>query len=116
MANHLRSSNRTNDCVLGQYPKTFIPLVAPESHGLGRRSIQREPNQWPLKELDLHQLVKSRKMIDPHRLLQRWKGVSDQEAWAQKANSYLDCSAWGAPPWTADQWATLRVVMEVANE
>jgi len=60
-----------------------------------------------------HQLVNGRKMVDPHRLVQRWRGVSDQEAWAQRCNSYLDCSAWGPPPWTADQWQTIRVVLEL---
>ena len=60
-----------------------------------------------------YQLVNGRKMIDPHRLVQRWRGVSDQEAWAQRCNSYLDCSAWGPPPWTPDQWQTLRVVLEM---
>jgi hypothetical protein len=60
-----------------------------------------------------YQLVNGRKMLDPHRLVQRWRGVSDQEAWAQRCNSYLDCSAWGPPPWTPDQWQTLRVVLEM---
>jgi len=63
-----------------------------------------------------HQLVNGRKMVDPHRLVQRWKGMSDQEAWALRCNASLDCSAWGPPPFTADQWATLRVVIEMAGE
>jgi len=63
-----------------------------------------------------HQLVNGRKMLDPHRLAQRWRGVSDQEAWAQRCNRYLDCSAWGPPPWTADRWQTLRVVMELSDQ
>jgi len=41
--------------------------------------------------------------------------VSDEEAWAQRANSYLDCSAWGPPPWSADQLATLRVVLDIVD-
>lgn len=63
-----------------------------------------------------HQLVNGRKMIDQHRLVQRWRGVSDQEAWVQRCNSYLDCSAWGPPPWSHDQWATLRVVLELVGD
>jgi hypothetical protein len=34
---------------------------------------------------------------------------------AERANACLDCSAWGAPPWTPDQWQTLRVVLELAD-
>ena len=63
-----------------------------------------------------YELRHGRMMIDPQRLAQRWRGVSDEEAWAQRCNAYLDCSASGAPPWTADQWATLRVVLELAGE
>jgi len=63
-----------------------------------------------------HQLVNGRKMIDPHRLVQRWKGMSDQQAWALRCNASLDCAAWGPPPWPADRWQTLRVVMELAGE
>jgi len=35
---------------------------------------------------------------------------------AELANGSLDCSAWGPPPWSADQWATLSVVLELAQE
>jgi len=42
--------------------------------------------------------------------------ASALERVAERCNSYLDCSAWGPPPWTADQWQTLRVVMELAAE
>ena len=34
---------------------------------------------------------------------------------ADRANACLDCSAWGPPPFTADQWATLRVVLELVG-
>lgn len=40
----------------------------------------------------------------------------DWEAIATVANGYLDCSAWGPPPWPADRWSTLRVVLELAQE
>ena len=44
----------------------------------------------------------------------------DQEpseaAWAQRCNGFLDLECWGPPPWSADQWITLRVVMEMAGE
>jgi len=40
----------------------------------------------------------------------------DWEAIAALANSYLDCSTWGPPPWPADRWSTLRVVLELAQE
>lgn len=32
------------------------------------------------------------------------------------ANASLDCSPWGPPPLSADKWATLNVVMELAQE
>lgn len=35
---------------------------------------------------------------------------------AERANSYLDCSVWGPPPWTPDQWQTLRVVLELTED
>lgn len=63
-----------------------------------------------------HQLVNGRKMIDRHRLEQRWKGLSELEVFAQRANASLDCKAWGPPPWSAEQWQTLRVVIEPTSE
>ena len=62
-----------------------------------------------------YQLVNGRKMLDPHRLVQRWRGVSDQDAVAQRLNAFLG-DEWPAPPWTADQWTTLLVVMELAGD
>jgi len=62
-----------------------------------------------------HQLVHGRKMIDSHRLVQRWRGLSDLEVQAELRNGYLDCSVWGPPPWTPDQWQTLRVVLELSH-
>ena len=35
---------------------------------------------------------------------------------AEVANAYLDCSAWGPPPWSAQQWATLAIVAEMSLE
>ena len=61
-------------------------------------------------------------------LAARWHGSSqrrrmipvepepDLVAIAERANAYLDCSAWGPPPFSADQWQTLQVVMEMAGE
>jgi hypothetical protein len=60
-----------------------------------------------------HQLVNGRKMIESARLVQRWKGVSDEEALAARCNAMLDWSAWGPPPWSGAQWQTLRVVLEM---
>jgi hypothetical protein len=35
---------------------------------------------------------------------------------AELANAGLDCSAWGPPPWPADRWATLAMVLSLAEE
>ena len=34
--------------------------------------------------------------------------------WSERANEYLDPTRWPSPPWTRDQWQTLRVVIEMA--
>ena len=36
-------------------------------------------------------------------------------AWTATCNSYLDLESWGPPPWSADQWVTLRNVIEMAD-
>ena len=36
--------------------------------------------------------------------------------WIDVANSYLDLPQWGPPPWTELQWATLRNVIELAQD
>ena len=38
------------------------------------------------------------------------------EDWTARAAEFIDDSAWGPPPWTRDQWVTLRVVIELAVE
>ena len=63
-----------------------------------------------------HVVVGGRKMVDRHRLVQRWKGLSDLEAQAELCNRYLDCSAWGPPPWSAEQWQTLALCIGLAQE
>ena len=36
--------------------------------------------------------------------------------WTDVANGYLDLPQWGPLPWTELQWATLRNVIELAQE
>jgi len=36
--------------------------------------------------------------------------------WTQQANAFLDLPQWGPPPWSRDQWVTLRNVIELAVE
>ena len=48
-------------------------------------------HQGLLKGIVQHQLVNGRKKIDPHRLVDRWKGFSPEVALAQRCNAYLDC-------------------------
>jgi hypothetical protein len=35
---------------------------------------------------------------------------------SEAANAMLDCNAWGPPPWAADRWETLAVVLQLAQE
>jgi hypothetical protein len=42
-----------------------------------------------------------------------------QTLWANIAtwaNELLDTASWGPPPWTGDQWSTLAVVLEQADD
>jgi len=54
-------------------------------------------------------------MLDPHRLVQRWKGLSDEDMVAQRLNSYLGPD-WPAPPRSADQAATIDLCKGMALE
>jgi hypothetical protein len=41
------------------------------------------------------------------------------ELWADNAswaNALLDAAQWGPPPWSADQWATLDAVLDLADD
>lgn len=40
----------------------------------------------------------------------------DWERVAEAANGYLDLTCWAAPPWSSDQWNTLAMVLELAQE
>ena len=90
-------------------------ITCGEAAGILGISLQAV-HQGLRKGIVRHQLVNGRKMIDRHRLEQRWKGLSELEVFAQRANASLDCKAWGPPPWSAEQWQTLRVVIELATE
>jgi hypothetical protein len=49
--------------------------------------------------------------------IDRWADELPTPNWeriAELANASLDCSAWGPPPWPADRWVTLQVVLELA--
>jgi hypothetical protein len=40
----------------------------------------------------------------------------DWEAISCHGNTMLDCAAWGSPPWSAHQWATLAMVIALAQD
>lgn len=40
----------------------------------------------------------------------------DWDQVAEVANGYLDLTCWAAPPWSGDQWNTLAMVLELAQE
>lgn len=76
--------------------------------------------------------VQGRKVLQRDGLEERWWGSSQRVAdhplprateagpdWpliAEVANGHLDCSAWGPPPWPSDRWATLAMVISLAEE
>jgi len=39
-----------------------------------------------------------------------------QRDWSEQANDFLDLTQWDAPPWTREQWNTLRNVIELAAD
>ncbi len=48
----------------------------------------------------------------------RYQAGNPAELWADNAswaNALLDVERWGPPPWSADQWATLDAVMDMAD-
>ena len=43
-----------------------------------------------------------------------WRHNLPANDWSTRANEYLDHSRWSSPPWTREQWITLRNVIEMA--
>jgi hypothetical protein len=89
-------------------------ITCGEAAGILGISLQAV-HQGLRKGIVRHQLVNGRKMIERDRLVQRWKGVSDEEAMAARLNSYLGDN-WPAPPWSGDQVATLALLLSMAEE
>jgi hypothetical protein len=51
--------------------------------------------------------------------INRWADsqlAPDWERIAELANASLDCASWGPPPWAPEQWATLSMVLSLAEE
>jgi hypothetical protein len=75
---------------------------------------RRRPAAAPLAELSDEELGarcdEVMAGLDAVELGPHWAEISTA------ANAMLDCNAWGPPPWPADQWATLAVVLELAQE
>jgi len=40
----------------------------------------------------------------------------DWQAISCHGNTMLDCAAWSSPPWSAHQWATLAMVIALAQD
>ena len=45
-----------------------------------------------------------------------WHRDHPLDDWTTRANEYLDYSRWSSPPWTREQWVTLRNVIELAED
>ena len=51
--------------------------------------------------------------------INEWADSQQAPDWDQVAvlaNAALDCSAWGPPPWPGGRWATLAMVLSLAEE
>ena len=42
--------------------------------------------------------------------------IEGREDWIERAAAFIDPSCWGLPPWSRDQWVTLRNVIELAED
>ena len=40
--------------------------------------------------------------------------IESRADWTRNANEFLDPDAWSGPPWSRDQWQTLRVIIDLA--
>jgi hypothetical protein len=52
-------------------------------------------------------------------MITAWCNAQRSPDWnqvAEVANSYLDQTCWAAPPWSAEQWNTLAMVLALAQE
>ena len=48
--------------------------------------------------------------------INEWIESRDQQGWEARAAEFIDPSCWPAPPWTAQQWRDLRVIIELAQD
>ena len=42
--------------------------------------------------------------------------IEGRADWSVRANEFLDPAAWAGPPWTRDQWVTLRLIIQLAED
>ena len=47
--------------------------------------------------------------------INEWIESRDRQGWESRAAEFIDPSCWGAPPWTADQWRNLKVIIDLAQ-
>ena len=83
-------------------------LNAYQTFGPDRRSIYLETDPDGLPSLREH--------VQSHTKWRHDSPLWQTPSWSEVANEYLDLPQWGPPPWTELQWATLRNVIELAEE
>ena len=77
--------------------------------------IRESPTGALQLELEgLRERVQQLVQFRPNSVAHQPQGPPSWPEIASLANSYLDCDAWPGPPWTADQWATLGLILEMA--
>ena len=76
--------------------------------GPDRRALYLETEPYGLPSLREH--------VQKHTACRFDSPLWQAPSWTDVANSYLDLSQWGPPPWTHGEWITLRNVIELAED
>lgn len=110
---------------LGYRTRTTLQRLLRDGHldryrvpGGGRQVLlETEPPGLPSLREQVQALVQIRHTSPLWRREQPAAEVTpDWERIAEAANAFLDCGAWGPPPWPAGRWATLAMVISLAEE
>lgn len=95
---------------------TYLELTPPGMPTL-RERIQHHTafhGNSPLWDRDEPGLTMSDEALeDAMSPINKW--IESREDWTARAAEFIDPSCWKPPPWTADQWRSLKVIIELAT-